>query len=80
MYLDHQDLLAREASPVHPAITALMDFQVIQDPEAAKDRQADPEALDCLDLKDLLVTKERKETADWQVRSAQEIERFIRAI
>lgn len=80
MYLVHQDLLVREASPVHQAITALMDFQVIQDPEAAKDRQADPEALDCLDLKDLLATKERKETADWQVRSAQEIERFIRAI
>ena len=61
MYLDHQDLLARAASPAHPAITALMDFQVIQDPKASK---VDPEALDCLDLK---LKKETIETLDYQV-------------
>ena len=67
VFPDQKDLLA------HPVTAALMDFQAILGQKAAKDHQAVPEALDCLEIKGLLVKREKKAIVYHQVESAREI-------
>lgn len=69
MFLDHQDLLDLVVSLDHLAITVLTDFLAILDQEVVLVLQADLVALACPDPKDLLVTKEKRETVDPQVTS-----------
>ena len=67
MYPDPQARLVRVDFPALPVATVLTVFPAIPVPEEVKVHQVVLVALDCLELKDLPVTRVTKETVDLPV-------------